>query len=228
MTCKSNGLRSLSAARWPKIVLKTWVWRTKKDSPRLTSYLETRLNFLSWWKWFSTSYLYCSSSSLWVMMNWAFLFVNTKFPIIRPKDSGLKNDTGSLGHYTQWNQQNMLSVSYGLHHHRSYPLTACTNPVNTLSIQHWGTFSSSFQQTLCQIMSERVEADKRGAITARTTAVKTQNKCFDKSFCLIHSNKLTITWGFWKLKYYILEYSILSWKQNTLNLFSYGKILLFF
>lgn len=39
-----------------------------------------------------TSYLYCSSSSLWVMTNWAFLFVKTKFPMILPKTSGLKEE----------------------------------------------------------------------------------------------------------------------------------------
>ena len=37
-----------------------------------------------------TSYLYCSKSNLWVMTNSAFLFFNTRFPIIRPKASGLK------------------------------------------------------------------------------------------------------------------------------------------
>lgn len=45
-----------------------------------------------------TSYLYCSNSSLWVMTNWAFLFLNTRFPIIRPKASGLNKEATDLYH----------------------------------------------------------------------------------------------------------------------------------
>lgn len=43
----------------------------------------------------STLYLYCSNSSLWVMINCVFLLVKTRFPRIRPKTSGLqKQKTG--------------------------------------------------------------------------------------------------------------------------------------
>lgn len=57
-----------------------------------------------------------------------------------------------------------------------YPLTACTRPVITLSMQRCGTSSRSFRQTLCHTMSVRLHADSRGAITPRTRPVHRKSK----------------------------------------------------
>ena len=87
LTWMSSGLRSLSAARWPKMFLKTRVWGKKHM---------LQMMFTRWHIWFTdrphvlTSYLYCNNSSLWVITYWAFLFVRTRFPMILPKASGLK------------------------------------------------------------------------------------------------------------------------------------------
>lgn len=54
----------------------------------------------------------------------------------------------------------------------SYLLTDCTSPVSTLSMQRCGMSCSSFQQTLCHTMSERVYMDNWGAISLNTRAAE--------------------------------------------------------
>lgn len=105
------------------------------------------------------------------MTYWVFLFVKTKFPMIRPKASGLQKQDTVVKQRQKTSVSQITPQTVSIELRLVYPLTACTRPVITLSTQRCGTSSRSFRQTLCHTMSVRVHADSRGAITPRTRPV---------------------------------------------------------
>lgn len=75
----------------------------------------------------------------------------------------------------------------------SYLLTVCTSPASTLSMQRCGTSSSSFQQTLCHTMSERVQMESRGAISLNTRAAERITKTFYQSIWMLRLNTRSLS-----------------------------------
>lgn len=78
-------------------------------------------------------------------------------------------------------EENRHTLNRQLHVSPSHLLTVCTSPASTLSMQRCGTSSSSFQQTLCHTMSERVQVDSRGAISLNTRAAEKITKTIYQS-----------------------------------------------
>lgn len=82
-------------------------------------------------------------------------------------------------------KKNCYTLNRHLNVSPSYLLTVCTSPASTLSMQRCGTSSSSFQQTLCHTMSERVQMDSRGAISLNTRAAEKITKTIYQSIWML-------------------------------------------